>query len=152
MGRPPGSKNKSTKGKTDTKPEETTQAVPGEVRPAISAPKLAKLMKAKRAAKKDTAEISGGLGNLIAAAIENDHLHRLAFNMICRLDTMENEKIADFLDAFGHYLDISGIEKRADSVMRMDLGKPGDGEEEAEEEETDEPTNVHGFPAAAGRA
>lgn len=114
----------------------------------ISQSKLVNLMKMKRGAKKDTGEINGRVGEAIAAAAENHNLHRKAFAVIMTLDNMEPEKIADFLDHFNYYLDISGINKRAESVMRMNLGEGEGSDDDGEPAET----NVTKFPAAAGTA
>lgn len=114
----------------------------------ISQSKLVNLMKMKRGAKKDTGEINGRVGEAIASAAENHNLHRKAFSVIMTLDNMEPEKIADFLDHFNYYLDISGINKRAESVMRMNMGEGADPDDDGESAET----NVTKFPAAAGPA
>lgn len=128
---------KKTTDDSETETEQKPKATPHKDA-VISQSKLTSLMKAKRGATKDTAEINGQLGNLIREAVENNHLHRKAFSTICVLDKMENEKIADFLMHFEYYLDISGIKKRADAVMKMPLedGDEGDG-------------NVHPFPGQA---
>jgi predicted alpha/beta-fold hydrolase len=106
------------------KPKPPTEAAkPSDVTKVISTNKLKNLLKEKRAAKKDTAEIAGALGQKIANAVESDHLHRKAFNVISQLDMMEAEKIRDFLDNFEYYLDVSGIKERADAVNPMDLGE-----------------------------
>lgn len=121
---------------------------PGEVKQVISQSKLVNLMKAKRGAKKDAGEINGRVGQMIADAVENNHLHRKAFGWITQLDQMEPEKIADLLDSFEYYLDIGGINKRRESVMRMNLGAEAKDEPEAEPE----PSNITKFPPAQGNA
>lgn len=137
---------KATKGaKKDGGGAEEQKVKPSEVKKMISGSKLKNLMSAKRSAKKDTAEISGQVGQMIRDAQENNHLHRKAFGTICQLDAMEPEKIRDFLDHFEYYLDVSGIKKRADAAPRLPMG---DGAGEEDEEETED-TNVHKFPAAA---
>lgn len=136
-GRPKGSKNK--------RPEaETEQVKSSDVKSVISAGKLKKLMAAKRSTTNDMHELAGTLGQMIKDAIENNHLHRKAFGVICVLDKMENEKLRDFLDHFEYYLDVSGIGKRADSVMRMNLGEKND-----EAENDDDDTNVVQMPKDA---
>lgn len=121
------------------------KAKPSEVKKVISGSKLKNLMAAKRSAKKDTAEIAGQLGQMIRDAVENNHLHRKAFGTIVMLDNMEPEKVLDFLDHFNYYLDVSGIQKKAEAAPRLPMGD-GPGEEGEEESEGD---NVHKFPAAA---
>lgn len=126
---------------TEEKPQATEAVKPGEAKAAISQNKLKNLLKAKRGAKKETGEINGRIGQSIANAIENDHLHRKAFGWICQLDMMEPEKISDLLDNFEYYLDISGINDRRKSVMRMNLA-------EKDEEAQEEAANVTKFPTA----
>jgi len=134
-----GSKKKDD---TETEADAKTQAAASPHKDAvISQNKLVSLMKAKRAAKKETSETNGRIGQLIGDAVENNHLHRKAFAVIMTLDNMEPEKIADFLSHFNYYLDISGINKRAGQVMRMDL-------EGAAQEADAEAANVTKFPTA----
>ena len=136
-------RGRKPKDETEQEADDRTQAKasvkPGEVKEMISQNKLMNLIKTKRSSTKETAEINGRVGQAIADAVEKNHLHRKAFGVICALDRMEPEKIADFLDHFRYYLDISGIEKRAGSVMRMQLDETA--------EEPDE-TNVAKFPTA----
>lgn len=136
MGRKP-------KKKIASKPSAKTESVKSsEVRPSITASKLKSLMSTARSAQKNINEISGGLGSEIKQAVEKNHLHRKAFTVIRQLDRMEPEKLADFLDCFEHYLDISGLQDRANQVQRMDLR---DGEEGEDGEEVDK-SNVQPFP------
>lgn len=129
-------------------PPKTTAAKPSEVKKMISGAKLKNLMAAKRSAKKDTAEISGQVGQMIRDAQENNHLHRKAFGTICQLDPMESEKVRDYLDHLDYYLDVSGIRKRADAAPRLPMGD-GPGEDDVDGDGTEqEPDNVHRFRAA----
>ena len=137
---------KKPKAKAEEQGGESKAAKPSEVRPAITERKLKDLMRAARSANKDTAEINGVLGKKISSAVENDHLHRKAFNVIKMLDRMEPEKLADFLDCFDHYLDISGIEERAKSAPGFNMD-PGEGEDEGEDR-----GNVKPFPKPAEAA
>jgi hypothetical protein len=124
-------------------------AAPAEVaRPSTSQSKLKSLMAAARSAQKDVTEISGSLGAEIKVAVEKHHLHRKAFRVIVALDRMEPEKLADFLDCFEHYLDISGLNARAKSAPRMNF------EQDAEGPEDDGPENVvkGNFPPPSGVA
>lgn len=129
----------------ETPQPKTTAAKPSEVKKMISASKLKSLMAAKRSAKKDTAEISGQVGQLIRDAQENNYLHRKAFGTICQLDAMEPEKVRDYLDHFEYYLDVSGIKKRADAAPRLPMG---DGPGEDGEDDESESDNVHRLHAA----
>lgn len=132
------------KKKTETETKAPVQ--PSEVKQAINATKLKALLKAKRAAIKDTAEIAGTLGQAIARAVEKDHLHRKAFTVVSALDRMEPEKLADFLDHFEHYLEISGLNARAKQVQRLGFGKDEGAEEDDEGEDDRETGNVSAFP------
>lgn len=142
-----GSRKKQGGDEADPPQAKTTQAKPSEVKKMISGAKLKNLMAAKRSAKKDTAEISGQVGQMIRDAQENNHLHRKAFGTICQLDAMEPEKIRDYLDHFEYYLDVSGIKKRAEAAPRLPMGdEPGGDDDEGDETES---SNVARFPTAA---
>lgn len=126
--------------------EKTTPAKGSDLTKVISGPKLKKLMAAKRSATKDASEINGQIGSEIKSCIENDNLHRGAFTLICRLDRMEPESLRNFMDNFEYLYDASGLQKRAESVIRMPL-EEGDGEEgDGEEDEGD--SKVTKFPTA----
>lgn len=152
MGRPP------------KKPTETTteQAKPSEVQAVITKAKLKSILASARKTKADVDEIVGTHREQIANAVEKHHLHKGVFATIKRLDRMEPEKLAEWLSCFDHYLDISGLEARADSVERMALGdQPGDAEAGEETGETEpEPAgrrraaggNVRAFPQPSGEA
>ena len=47
-------------------------------------------------------------------------------------DRLEPEKLADLFDHFEHYCEVLGLNKRAKSVMRMDLNDDGKGEDDGE--------------------
>ena len=83
-------------------------------RPAISQSKLRSLMASARSTKADIAEIAGNFGEEVKAAVENNHLNRKVFRQITALDRMEPEKLKLWLEDFEHYLDISGLQARAD--------------------------------------
>jgi len=141
------------------KSEETeTEAPAAQAKPAISANLLKSLLASSKKAKKDIAEISGPLGQRIAKAIEENHLHRKAFNIVKSLHPLEDEKLLECLDCLDHYLDISGLRDRAAKVQRLGLDQPAD-EEGDEEEDEAEPAatgrrarNVEPFPAPRGVA
>lgn len=135
--------------------EETSEAVkPSEVIVSISEKKLKALLNFARSTKKDMQELGGQLGQRIANAVENDHLHRKAFSIVRTLDRMEPEKLAECLDCLDHYLDISGIRERASKVQRMAFGPGGEtaAEDEDEDEEARQPSTVRPFPRPASVA
>ena len=111
----------------------------------ISAGKLKKLLASHRAAKRDSAQIAQALGAEIKEAVSNNHLHGGAFKLVAKLDKMEPEELSLFMDHFEHYYVSAGLEKRANSVMRMDLP-------EGDEAEGEEETNAVQFPTTAGSA
>ena len=93
---------------------------------AISGAKMKKLMALRRRTKQDVDTINGEFGSELKAAYEADNLHRGAANWIFRLDRLEPEALREWMDNFEYLLDVSGLKKRAESVMRMPL----EGEEE----------------------
>jgi hypothetical protein len=128
---------------------ESEKAKPAEVVAVISAGKLKKLLGAHRAAIRDAAQIASALGSELKDAKKNNHLHLGAFKNIAKLDKMEPEELRNYMDHWEYYYDVSGLKKRAESVMRMNLESK---DEDGEEDEEGSTGNVHGFPAAAGRA
>lgn len=88
----------------------------------ISKTKLKSLLASARSTKADIDEIVGTHRAQIARAVEEDNLHKGAFAWIKRLDRLEPEKLAEWLDCFEHMLDISGIGDRAKQVQRLGLG------------------------------
>lgn len=136
-----------------TKKSDGEAAKPSETLLAIPASKLKSLMKRKRSTVKDVAELTGTMAQAIADAVENDHLNRSAFAVICRLDRMEPEKLADWLDHFDHMLDASGLLDRAKQVQRLGLGDEKEDDEDEDEAADDKaPKNVTRFPPPASAA
>ena len=82
----------------------------------ISAAKLKKLVKAREGARKQTSEINGGIGDMVADAIEKDNLDKVAFAMACRLDRMSPEKLWVTLPALLYYIDELGLKEKAESA------------------------------------
>lgn len=113
----------------------------------IKASKLNSLLVTARKAYKDQRAISGELGAEIKEAAEHDNLHKKAFAMIRGIDRLEPEKLADFFAHFDYYCDVSGLRKRAGSVMRMPLD---DGKEVGEQKPR--ASNVEQFPMPKGEA
>lgn len=97
------------------------------VRQVIAEKDLNTLLKRCRSAKNEMDEINGGLREKIAYAKEKSHLHTGAFGTIRKLDRMEPEALAEWLDHFNHMLDVSGLQARAEQVQALDLE---DGEKE----------------------
>lgn len=114
------------------------------------AKKLNDLLKDSRAAYKEQRGISGTIGAAIKEAVEHDHLHKKAFASVKAADRMEPEELADYFAHRDHYEDVSGLRRRAGSVMRMPLG------EEKAGGQTEEPgrraANVKAFPLPQGQA
>ncbi len=128
----------------DTPEQEPEQAKSSEVRRAISAKKLKSLLSSCRSAQQNINEISGGLGEEIKAAIEKNHLHRKAFNVVKMADRMEPEKLSEFMDHLDHYFEISGLNARAEQVERLAMGdvtQNGEGDPDEDDE-----GNVRPFP------
>ena len=123
------------------KPPKAAAAPSGDVTRQISANKLKGLLKAAKATTADVRELSGSLGNKIAAAVEHDHLHRKAFSILRTLDRMEPEKLADLWDTLLFYVEISGLEDRIKSAPRMDFGS----DEPQDPEEDEQADNVRPF-------
>lgn len=113
--------------------------------------KLNNLLKSARSCAKQVNEITGSHREKIANAVEKDHLHKGAFAWIKALDKKEPEEIAAWLDHFNHYLDVSGIQKRADDAPNLGLEDDDTGEPD-EDKESRRPRLVAGGEgqAAAG--
>ena len=112
--------------KTDksVKPESAEAVSPSEVLTMIPAKRLASILTLDRKTKKATSELAGELGSEIAAVCEKYGTNRKALGMIRVLNRMEPEKLAAFLDHFDYLLDVSGLEKRAESFQRLPLSEP----------------------------
>lgn len=141
MAKPKGDKTKSKSAEKNAE----------KVRPAITQSKLKSLLASARSTKADVDEIVGTHRQQIAEAVEKNYLHKGAFGMIKRLDRLEPEKLADWLDCLEHYLDISGLDDRAKSAPRMAL----EVDEEVDETNgagarTRDPKLQKAFPAPVG--
>lgn len=133
--------------KDDETEIETEAAKPSAVRKVITQARLRSLMSKARSAEKDMGEINGGLREEIAQAVEKHGLHKKVFSTIRALDKMEPEKLREWLDTFEHYLDISGLEKRAESVQPMEFGEEGETAEEDAGAEQGHRRTVRAFPS-----
>ncbi len=90
---------------------------------------LVALLRACKGHERNIQEYVGSLREKIGYCVEKKHLHKKAFGWCRQLDKMESEDVAALLDHFHHYLDVSGIQKRADDAPGLEL-EPEKGEEE----------------------
>lgn len=126
--------------KASTAPK-TEPAKPSEVRRMIPQPALRTLLNTCKRLSGKASEITGELGQEISTAANRHNFNRKAFNVIRMLDKMEPEKLADFVDEFAYMMDVSGLDKRAASVQRLDIddgAKDGGDEDEVVEQPTAE--------------
>lgn len=105
----------------------------------ISKNKLKSLLSSSQKAKEDCSEINGALGEEIKSAIEKNHLHRPAFNVIKRCYSWSPEKLREFWDHLNAYWEMSDLEKKADSAPRLPMNDDSFGAED---------DNVHRLQAA----
>ena len=119
-----------------------------EVKAMISAGKLKKLLELPTAPRSATPpKIASALGNELKVQEEQPSASRsLQTHPAKKLDKMEPEELRNFMDHFEYYYDVSGLMKRADSVMTMKLEES---EDEEEEKDPGEPSNVHAMPGRA---
>ena len=96
--------------------QEQIDARYGEV---TSANKLKALLRSAKNTAEQVTTLSGALGEQIANAIEDNHLHRKAFSMIKALNNMSAEKQAELMFHFRKYYDFSGLQERENSVILM---------------------------------
>lgn len=97
---------------TKTGPEAASQ---------IAVKKLDSLLKASRSCNCDIQSLRDTLGEKIAKAVENEHLHKRAFAAVVKEDKMEPEELRDFYDAQEYYRDVLGLNERAKSAPAFDL-------------------------------
>lgn len=105
-------------------------------RKVISANKLKQLISAGRSTQKDVSSLTGTMREKIANAVENDNLNNSVFASIRRLDRMEPAKLKIWLEDFEHYLDISGLQERAESAPTLEFG-PGEEDDEEDDKVVD---------------
>lgn len=94
--------------------------------------KLKQLLKTANESHKNMQEISGTLGQQIADAVENNHLHKKAFATLRSMDRMTPQKLADFWDTLQYYVDISGLGDRAASAPKLPMDA-GDDEDDVDD-------------------
>lgn len=148
MARPKGSKNKPKAGKVAkgagkaAKPKAAAPA-PAQANPKIAADvklitenNLKSLLRSINSLTKDKDKAVGSIREKIGYAKANQHLHTGAFAWIRKLDKMEPEEAALFLDHFGHMLIASGIQAKIDQVQDLPLSEPAsdDADDEGEDE------------------
>ena len=104
----------------------TEQTRPSETRQMIPAKKLRELLKTMATGRKQQVKLAGEVGSEIKTAIERYGCNRKVLAVIHKLDMMENEDIANFLDEFEYMLDASGIGKRAESAPRFEQMSGGE--------------------------
>lgn len=107
---------------------------------------LKKLLRSCTRKKEEIDSITGSLREELANAVEKKNLHAGAFAAIRRLWRKDAGKVAEFMDHFLHYYEVSGLRERAESAPEFDL----EGEKEATGEAEAEP-EAEGKPAAARR-
>lgn len=96
--------------------------------------KVINLLRRCKSAQSQISELSGTMGEAIAKAVEENHLHRGAFGVIRKLDKMEPEKLRAFLLHFEHYLNVSGLQKRADDAPELPMADAEGEKDEAKGE------------------
>lgn len=134
---------------------EKTEAVKAsEVSKMIPKSTLGSILALDKRTKAAQSELAGELGQKIANAVETYGTNRKALGVIRQLNRMEPEKLADFLDHFDYMLDISGLEKRAESVQRLPLAEENEelGEEATAPTEPDGKVSRPQFGARAAAA
>src|SRR5438105_4983581 len=109
---------------------------------------LKSLLASTNTAKSDIAGINEGLKEEVQAAVERHQLNKKVFSVIAKLDRMEPEQLRAWLDTFDQYLELSGLQSRAEAVQPMEF-EEGDEATPSEENATGEARggNVRGFPA-----
>lgn len=94
---------------------------------------LKSLVKFANESRTKAGSISGAVGERVAAAVENKHLHRQAFGVVAKLDRMEADRRNDAIRSLRLYLDL--FEEKKWSVEE---GHTGDLVDEAEREKQEE--------------
>lgn len=92
-----------------------------QVVPVTTEEQLKRVLNADRRIGNKTRELADELREVVSNAVEHKHLHRAAFNIVKRLHRMDDEKLAEAMHHFEHYLEAAGINKRVEAVMRLPL-------------------------------
>lgn len=118
---------------------------------SISQNKLKALLRSAKTTQASMAELSGALGQQISNAIEDNHLHRKAFNIVKSMDKMDDEKLAECWHWLKKYFAMAGLQDRVDTVITMAFG-PGDGAPETAVDDEGQETESGAQPAQARTA
>lgn len=102
--------------------------------PVPSTNDVVNLARRCKALKKQGAEVTGQIGEMIAQAVEKKHLDRKAFGMARQLDAMSDDKLRVTYRHLLKYIDDLGVAKRATAQ--------GDMFEEEDEEGAGEPAGA----------
>ena len=80
--------------------------------------------------KKQGAEISGSMGEMIKNACENKNLDRVAFGIFRKLHAMPSEKLATTLACLDYYRDLGKLDETASEQGELEIARQEAGEEE----------------------
>jgi hypothetical protein len=136
----PRARRSTARTEPTTPAQPTQEQVDARYGESITQNKLNALLRSARSTQASVTELTGALGQQIANAIEDNHLHRKAFNMVKGLDKMEPEALAQTMHWFRKYYEMAGLVERENTVNTMAFG-PGPAEPEAQ------PANVRPFRA-----
>jgi ribosome-binding protein aMBF1 (putative translation factor) len=104
---------------------------------------LKSLLRTKRRTAETANEANSDYGTAVRSAVEKHALDKKAWGFAVQLDKMEPEKLARTLDHIEHYIDVLGLQARADQVQDLPLGG------EKEEDEGADTGNVTSIGTAA---
>jgi hypothetical protein len=148
---------KKTKKKPAPKQAAPARAAPKvdrQVIPLISEKDFASVHKRITAAKTEARANNSSIGGIVSDAVERKHLHKGAYGIVARIDSMTPKKRSELLYAFDHMRDLldwddqldlfkaqasESVAETADSDVDHDV----DGDDEHEFEE-DDPPKVNG--------
>ncbi len=89
---------------------------------------LKSLLRTKRRTAEAANEANADYGTAVRSAVEKHALDKKAWGFAVQLDKMEPEKLACTLDHLNHYIEVLGLQKRADQVQNLPLEGEEDGE------------------------
>lgn len=120
-------KKQASKSKSKTKPATAKMRSKAQ---QIGVEDFKNLVRRCAARKKQTAEISGEIGKLVANAVENKNLDRVAFGMFRKLDSMSVEKLATTLACLDYYIEIGELEEKIEKAPALPIARQEAGEKE----------------------
>jgi hypothetical protein len=131
-------------GRKKTEPEQPqTEAVkPSEVRKVISGKKLKELLNLKRDLASDMGKSREAFGQKLTKEFEKTPFDKHVLNFLYHCWTLTPERLALKLEDLDHGLEASGLNERAQSAPTLGLTQ----QEEGDDDESDPPSNVRGFP------